>query len=114
MKDYVNLKRIETSIEIRSQTAQNWIRKLRNKYKDIHKNLFIDGHEHSNLVNDPNNFLTWMEDLKPHMVEIEENGEMKRKNYPFVWAVRDDDCWLIIVITYDECTFSVKHRIRRA
>ncbi len=55
-----------------------------------------------------------MEDLKPHMVEMEENGEMKHKNYPSDWAVRDDDCWLIIVIAYDECTFSVKHRIRRA
>lgn len=54
-----------------------------------------------------------MEDLKPYMVEFEENGVIKLKIYPSNCAVGDEDHWLIIIITYNECTFSANNRIWR-
>lgn len=70
------------SYEIRSQTTRNWLRKLGFEYKDIRKNVFIDGHERSDVVEDQNKFLTKMEELKPYMVEFKEDGKMKTKNLP--------------------------------
>ena len=55
-----------------------------------------------------------MEDLKPYMVEFEEDGKMKPKIYPSDCAVGGNDRRPIIVITHDECTFSANDGIRRA
>lgn len=79
MKDYVNPEGVETPIEICSQTAQNWLCKLGYEYKNVHKDMFIDGHKRSDVVEDRNKFLTRMKDLKPYMVEFEENDAMKYK-----------------------------------
>lgn len=45
----------------------------------MHKDVFIEEHERSDVVEDLNNFLTKMEDLKLNMVEFEEDGKMKPK-----------------------------------
>ena len=76
--------------------------------------MFIDGYERSDAMGDWNNFLTRIEDLKPYMAEFEENDAMKPKNYSSDYKVRSDDCRPIIVITYDECTFSAHDEIQRA
>ena len=55
-----------------------------------------------------------MEDLKPYMVEFEENGTMKPKVYPEDCVVGGDKRQPIIMITYDECMFSSNDRIWRA
>ena len=47
---------METPIEIRSRTARNWLRKLGFEYKDVCKDVFIDGHERADVVEDRNNF----------------------------------------------------------
>ncbi len=78
------------------------------------KDLFIDGHERSDVMEDRNNFMTIIEDLKPYMVKFEENGVMKLKIYLFDCAIEGDDRRPIIVITYDECIFSANDGIRRA
>ena len=80
----------------------------------MRKDVFIDGHERSDVVEDQNNFLTRMEDLKPYMVEFEEDGTMKPKIYPSDCAVGGNDRRPIIVITHDECTFSANDGIRKA
>lgn len=75
--------------------AQNWLRKLRDEYKDIRKDVFIDGYKRSDMVNmvkDRNKFLTKMEDLKPYRVEFKENGIMKPKIYPSNCIVGGEDC----------------------
>ena len=59
---------------IRSRTARNWLRKLGYEYKDVRKDVFVDGHERSDVVEDRKNFLQKMEELKPYIVEFEENG----------------------------------------
>lgn len=48
------------------------------------------------------------------MVEFFEDGAMKPKVYPFDFAIRGENHWQIIIITYDECTFSANDRIRKA
>lgn len=40
----------------------------------MRKDVFIDGHERSDVVEDRENFLTRMEDFKPYIVEFEEPG----------------------------------------
>lgn len=38
--------------------------------------MFIDKYEHSDIIDDWNNFLTRIEDHKPYMVEFEKDGKM--------------------------------------
>lgn len=57
------------------------------------------------MVEDRNLFLTRMEELKPYMVEFDENGAMKTKKYPVDFLVGGDEHRPIVVITHDECTF---------
>ena len=45
LKEYVNPEGIETPVVIRSRTAQTWLRKLGFVYKEVRKDVFIDGHE---------------------------------------------------------------------
>ena len=77
----------------------------------MRKDVFIDGHERSDVVGDRKNFLRKMEELKPYMVEFEENSAMKDKIYPSDYAVHSNNYRPIIVITHDECTFSANDEI---
>lgn len=114
LKEYVNPKGTETPIVIRSRTARNWLRKLGFEYKDVRKDVFVDGHERSDVIKDRVNFLKKMEELKPYMVEFEESGAMKPKVYPIDCVVGGEDRRPVIVITHDECTFSANDGIRKA
>lgn len=97
---------MEVLIEICSHTARTWLNKLGYKYKDVRKDVFIDGHERPDVVENRVNFLKVMEDLKPYMVEFEEDGTMKPKVYPDDCVVEGLNQRLVIVITYDEYTFT--------
>lgn len=77
----------------------------------MRKDVFIDGHERSDVVEDRNNFLKKMEELKPYMVEFEEDGAMKAKTYPSDCAVGGSNRRLIVVITHNKCTFSANNGI---
>ena len=114
MKTYVNPQGEEIPITIRSRTARRWLGRLGYEYKDVRKDIFIDGHERSDVVEDRKKFLEKMEELKPYMVEFEENGAMKEKIYPSDCAVHGPNRRPIIVITHDECTFSANDGIRKA
>lgn len=78
------------------------------------KDVFVDGHERSDVVEDRIRFLNKMEELKPYLVEFDENGTMKDKTYPPDCAVGGEDRRPVIVITHDECTFSANDGIRKA
>ena len=52
-----------------------------------------------------------MEELKPYIVEFNEDGAMKAKDYPVDSAVGGEERRPIIVITHDECTFSANDGI---
>ncbi len=83
------------------------------EYKDMKKDVFIYGHERPDVVEDRNNFLRLMDELKPYTLEFEEDGTMKPKKYPSDCAVGSEERRLIIVITHDECTFSANDGVQR-
>ena len=83
-------------------------------YKEVHKDVFIDGYKRPDVVEDRNCFLTKIEELKPYMIEFNKDGAIKAKDYPVDCAVRGEERHPIIVITYDECIFSANDRIRKA
>ncbi len=55
-----------------------------------------------------------MEELKPYMIEFDEDGTMKAKDYPSNCVIGGEEWRPIIVITYDECTFSANDGVRKA
>ena len=73
--------------------------------------MFINGHERSDVVKDRNNFLTRMKDLKPYMVEFEEDGKIKSTIYLSNYAVGGNDQQPIIIITHNKCTHSANNGI---
>ncbi len=48
-----------------------------------------------------------MEKLKPYIVEFYDNGAIKLLVYLSDWEMRSKNCQPIIVITFDEYTFSI-------
>ena len=78
------------------------------------KDVFIDGHERPDVVEDRERFLKTMKELKPYLVEFEEDGIMKVKNYPSDCKVGGNEHRPIIVITYNQSTFSSNDSIRKA
>ena len=104
----------EIPIVIRSRPAHKWLCKLGYEYKDVRKDVFVDGHERSDVVEDRKNFLYKMEELKPYIVEFDENGAIKPKAYPADCAVGGNNRRPVIVITHDKCTFSANDGIRKA
>ena len=77
----------------------------------MHKDIFVDGHKWSNVVEDQKNFLYKMKELKPYIVELDENGAMKPKVYLADCVVEGNNRWPVIVITHDQCTFSANDGI---
>ena len=69
------------------------------------KDVFVDGHERSDVVEDCKGFLNKMEELKPYLVEFNKDGAIKDKTYPTDCAVGGEDRRPVIIITYDECIF---------
>ena len=111
LKVYENIQGIEIAITIRLRTAQRWLGKLGYEYKDVRKDVFINGHERSDVVEVRKNFLKKMEELKPYIVEFEEDGTMKAKTDPSDCAIGGPNRRPIVVITHDECTFFANNSI---
>lgn len=82
-KYYLNQKRMKNQIEIKLRIVQNQVDKLRYEYKYICKDIFINKYEYLNMVEDRNNYLTRMKDLKPYIIKFKENGKIKPKIYLF-------------------------------
>ena len=78
------------------------------------KDVFVDRHERPDVVEDRERFLKTMKELEPYLVEFEEDGTMKAKNYPSDCKGGGDEHRPIILITHDECTFSSNDGIRKA
>ena len=97
-----------------SRIVQIWLHKLGFEYKKVHKDVFIDGHKQPDVVEDQNRFLTKMKKLKPYIIEFNEDGAIKAKDYPVNYAVGKKEHRPIIVITHDECTFPANDGIQKA
>lgn len=57
----------------------------------MHKSVFIDRHERSDMIKDWNNFLTKIDNLKPYMVEFEKDSKIKPKDYPFDYTIKGNN-----------------------
>lgn len=75
------------------------------------KDVFVDGHEQPDVVEDREQFLKTMKELEPYLVEFEEDGTMKAKNYLSDCKVGGNERRPIIIITHDECMFSLNDGI---
>lgn len=84
------------------------------KYKDIHKDMFIDRHKWPDVVKDCKVFPNKIEELKLYMVEFDKNDAMKPKVYPSNCTVGGNYWQSIIVITHNKYTFSVNNKIWKA
>ena len=80
----------------------------------MRKDVFVDGHEQSDVVEDRKNFLYKMEELKPYIVEFDENGAMKPKVYLADCVIGGNNWQPVIVITHDKCTFLANNGIQKA
>ena len=114
LKDYVNLEGKKSPVEIKLRIARKWLHCLGFEYKDVKKDVFVDGHEWLDMIEDCKRFLNKMEELKPYLVKFNENGTMKDKMYPPDCAVGGGDCQPVIIITYNECTFLTNDGICKA
>lgn len=79
--------------------AYNCLRKLEYKYKNIYKDIFINGYKQLDTIKDPKNFLYKIKNFKPYIIKFYKNGTIK----PKVYQVDCRNNWqLNIVITYDK------------
>lgn len=69
------------------------------------KDVFVDKHKWLDVIKDWKQFLKTIKELESYLVEFEEDGTIKVKNYPSDCIIKGDECQLIIIITYNECTF---------
>ena len=76
------------------------------KWKELQKGVFFYGHKHKDVIEYRETFLNEMKSLLPYLVEFFEDGTMVPKEYPDDCAVEGLDQKSIIMITYDESTFS--------
>ena len=75
--------------------------------------MFIDRHKRPNIMKDCKKFLEKIEELKPYLVEFNEDSTMKKKNYPANCAVNGSYGQPVIIITHDECKFFANNGIRK-
>lgn len=68
----------------------------------MRKDVCIDGHERSNIMEDCKNFLQKIKEFKPYIIDFEENGTMESKIYLSNWVVDGNNWRSIIIITYDK------------
>ena len=83
------------------------------KYKNIYKDIFINGYKQLDVVENCKVFFNKIIELKPYIVEFDKNSVIKPKVYPLDWVIRGNNWRLITVITYDEYTFSANNRIQK-
>lgn len=111
---YIRLQEIDTLIVISLYTAWRWLYQLGYKYKDLYKDIFVNGHEQSNIVNNCKNFLKKIEEFKPYVMKFEKDDIMKLKVYPSSCIIKEDKCRpTIIIIPHDEYIFSINNGVQR-
>jgi hypothetical protein len=94
--------------------ARRWLRRLGFNWREVRKGIYIDGHERPDVVEYRKNFLDYMHGLGPYLVEFDENGEIKEKQYPPDCYARSPFRRPIIPVTHDESTFNAHDGRRRA
>lgn len=97
MKRYLGTK---TGISV--QTAQHWLNKIKRRYGKSTKGMYIDGHEHADVVEYCTAFLKWMEEYEKQMTTYNHDGNIlsqptsinfKAGIYPLVAITQDESAF---------------------
>jgi len=59
---------------IRARSARRWLRQLGFQKKDVRKGIYYDGHERIDVIEYRKQFLEWLEQLKPYLIQYDELG----------------------------------------
>lgn len=78
------------------------------------KDVFVDKHKQSDIVENWEQFLKIMKKLEPYLVKFKEDSIIKAKNYLSDCKIVGNKRWPIIVITYDEYMFLSNNSISKA
>lgn len=113
LKTYICPKEIEISIRIYSHTVQKWLSKLGYKYKNIHKDVFMDEHKWADIVEDHKKFFKRLENLKLYMLEFDKDNIIKPKIYSTNCVIRKNKRQSNIIITHDEYTFFANNKFKK-
>ena len=65
-------------------------------YKDVEKDVFVDGHKQFDIIENRIHFLKKMKELKLYIVEFNENSTMKPKVYPFDCGIEGENRWPVM------------------
>ncbi len=76
--------------------------------------MFINRYEQSDVIEDCKVFLNKIKELKPYIVELDEDNIIKPKVHPLDCAVKGNNWRPIIVITHNEYIFSTNDGIQKA
>ncbi len=106
LKDYVNLERKKSLVQIKSRITRKRLHLLDYEYKNVKKDVFVDEYERLNVVEDYKRFFNKIKELKSYLVEFNEIYKIKNKIYLPDCIVDGEVCRPIIIIIYDECIFS--------
>lgn len=71
----------------------------------MRRNVFVDGHEWSHVMEDRKNFLQTIEKLKSYKGKFDENGAIESNICPANYVMREIHRQSIIIITHDNYTF---------
>lgn len=58
----------------------------------MHKDIFVNKYEYSNIMKDYKNIFTKIKKLKLYMVKFNKNNTIKLKIYFFNYIVKEDEC----------------------
>lgn len=86
------------AIRYSSRTARRWLAKLGFEYRSVRKGVYVDGHEREDVVAYRAEFLSRLQELKPRIVEWDEEGNEKDFTVP-------EGQQKIVIVTHDESTF---------
>lgn len=73
----------------------------------------MNGNERPDMIKHYSNFLKMMEELKPLLVEYNEDSTMKLKIYTLNSIVKGNNFRPIIIVTYNEYKILVNNGIQR-
>lgn len=86
---------------IRVSAARAWLKSMGYTWRTPKKDVYLDGHERPDVVNDRQEFLAKFKQFEPRLARWDENGNLEGGEAP-----PDAGRWLVIV-THDESTFQV-------
>ena len=97
---------IDWQAGIRSRTARKWLNHWGYKWKEVQKSVFFYEYEREDVMEYRETFLSEMKSLLPYFVEFSDDRSILSHVYPDDYVVVRLDRRSIIMITYDESTFS--------